>query len=228
MLDSTLIHSAADLILGSRCPGCSAPTLGLCALCRAAILAEPPVRVTRPQPRFPGTVVAGTYSGQLRQVIVAAKERRSLGQLPLLCDLLTRAACLRLRELDVVAVPVVLVPVPTAIAHIRTRGLDLTATLAHGTSRRLRRLGVPASLRRSLVLARTPQDQAGLGVTARATNVSGAFALHDRLLGTVLLVDDVVTTGATLSEAARACRAAGCEPAGAIAVAGTQKRGGVR
>ena len=226
MLDSTLIHCAADLVLGSRCPGCGAPTLGLCSACGAAILAEPPALISRPLPGFPGTVVAGPYRDKLRQVIVATKERRSLGQLPLLGDLMTRAACLLLTNMDVVTVPVVLVPVPTAVGHIRARGLDLTATLAQGACSRLRRLGVPAHVRRSLALARTPQDQAGLGLLARAANVSGAFALREPAPGSVLLVDDVVTTGATLTEAARACRAGGCEPVGAIAVAGTQKRGG--
>jgi predicted amidophosphoribosyltransferase len=79
-------------------------------------------------------------------------------------------------------------------------------------------------------------DQAGLGSAERAVNLSGAFEVvpgpaarprpSDRGLGAVavVLVDDVVTTGTTLAEAARALRAAGAEPSAAVTVAATRRR----
>jgi predicted amidophosphoribosyltransferase len=71
-----------------------------------------------------------------------------------------------------------------------------------------------------------PFDQAGLDTSSRAANVRGRFAVRRRarLTAPVLLVDDVVTTGATLREAQRALEAAGATVLGAATVAATRRR----
>jgi predicted amidophosphoribosyltransferase len=77
-----------------------------------------------------------------------------------------------------------------------------------------------------LVQARDVQDQAGLGTAARTINLAGALRARRRLDGLdVVVVDDVVTTGATLAEAARALTAAGARVRGAAVVAMTVLRG---
>lgn len=229
-VDPTLLDLGADLILGARCPGCGLSRLGLCDTCLAAVRAGVVEPIRRPVPGFPVTVVAGEYRDVLQRVILAAKERRALGLLPVLADCAARAAAGLLLHAGGPTLPVLVVPVPSAAARVRERGLDVTWSLGRGVCRRLRRAGVPALTAPLLTQSRVPLDQAGLGVTARAANVAGAFALRPgrRGGGPVVILDDVVTTGATLAEAARACRAGGVPVLGGIAVAGTQKRGGAR
>ncbi|MCA0252160.1 MAG: ComF family protein [Actinobacteria bacterium] len=213
-----------DLVLGACCPGCGHPALGMCRECAAGLRALQPGAVTRTLAGFPPTVAAGEYAGALRRVLLAAKERQALSQLPLLGRLLTRAvAGLLLGERPVG--PVCLVPVPSVRARVIERGIDLTGTLAAGTARRLRRCGVEVSVRFAVRLERTPADQAGLGRTARIVNSSGAYRCVQPPPGSVVIVDDVVTTGATLAAMATALRTAGCLPVGAATVAHTARRG---
>jgi len=108
------------------------------------------------------------------------------------------------------------VPVPTSPAAMRRRGYRVSELLA-------RRAGLHPV--RVLRVARATDDQRRLSRTARAQNVAGSMRAIRGLEGVeVLLVDDVVTTGATLVEAARALRAAGARVRGAATVAATPRR----
>ncbi|MHB1738379.1 MAG: phosphoribosyltransferase family protein [Actinomycetes bacterium] len=130
---------------------------------------------------------------------------------------------------------VVAVPAPSSSASRRRRGEDPTELLAHAAVRRLVELGVPAVLVPALRAQRPVRDQAGLAATARATNVAGSMALGARGRSAVLsavrsgavliVVDDVVTTGVTLSEAVRALEHAGVRAHGVATVAATLRRG---
>ena len=70
----------------------------------------------------------------------------------------------------------------------------------------------------ALYLGREVRDQVGLDARQRQANLSGAFTARHRLSGTVVLVDDVTTTGATLTNAAKALRIAGAQSIFAIAL----------
>jgi predicted amidophosphoribosyltransferase len=117
---------------------------------------------------------------------------------------------------------VVLVPVPTSRRNRLARGADVVDQLACAAAGLLRGTGADVTVRQALRVARRTADQSGLDARDRARNLAGAFALRsDQGLahGTVVVVDDIVTTGATIAEAARALAAAGHLPLAAATMA---------
>ncbi|MFF2508488.1 ComF family protein [Streptomyces sp. NPDC058067] len=110
--------------------------------------------------------------------------------------------------------PLLLVPVPSARKAVRARGHDPARRIAYAAAAELRRAGVPARVLAALRQRRPVADQAGLNSRSRLANLAGALEVPagaHRLLaqnGRIVLVDDLMTTGASLAEAARAIRAA--------------------
>ncbi|WKD34408.1 ComF family protein [Streptomyces xanthophaeus] len=213
----------AGLVLPVDCAGCGAVRVLVCAGCRDALsgAGEGPVR---PSPRPAGLPVvraAAVYEGAVRSLLLAHKER---GALPLAGVLGAALAAAVLAGGSGGsggaggfggAGDVVLVPVPSARRQVRARGHDPARRIALAAAGRLRRAGVPARVAPVLGLRRAVADQAGLGARQRRENLTGALAVRRggrRLTAGaagIVLVDDVITTGATLAEAARAVRAAG-------------------
>lgn len=110
-------------------------------------------------------------------------------------------------------VPVLLVPVPSARGAVRARGHDPARRIALAAAGELRRAGTPARVVAVLRQRRWVADQSGLNSRERLDNLAGALEVvagGARLLagGRVVLVDDLMTTGASLREAARAVREA--------------------
>ena len=108
---------------------------------------------------------------------------------------------------------VLLVPVPSAPAATRSRGHDPVRRIAFAAAGELRGAGWPVRVAGVLRQRRVVADQAGLDARQRLENLVGALTVVSggaRVLGggRVVLVDDLVTTGASLAEAARAVRAA--------------------
>lgn len=219
-----IVDALGDLVLGARCAGCGVAVFGLCRHCAAVLRGLRPGVVSRPLPGFPRTAAAGEYTSELRQVLLATKERGALVHLPLLGGLLARAAAVLL--VPGVPLPVVLVPVPTVAARVAERGLDLPAALAVRARRELGRAGVPVRVSRAVRLVRDTDDQVGLDRAARVANLARAYRwVGQPSPGSVVVVDDVVTTGATLTAVTDAVRAAGTRLLGAATVAQTAKRG---
>ncbi|MEU8795622.1 ComF family protein [Streptomyces sp. NPDC048643] len=110
--------------------------------------------------------------------------------------------------------PVLLVPVPSARRAVRARGHDPARRIALAAAGELRRTGTPARVLGVLRQRRPVADQSGLNSRQRLDNLAGALEVvagGARLLaegGRVVLVDDLMTTGASLTEAARALRVA--------------------
>ncbi|WP_232246357.1 ComF family protein [Kitasatospora mediocidica] len=126
---------------------------------------------------------------------------------------------------------ILLVPVPSARAAVRARGHDPMLRLARCAARELNRSGRPCRVGPALRPSRRVADQAGLGAAARHRNLHGALSVparfHSRLAGRqIIVVDDLVTTGASLTEAARALATAGAPPLAAATIAATVRRAG--
>jgi ComF family protein len=115
------------------------------------------------------------------------------------------------------------VPVPLHPSRLRQRGFNPAALLARALARAH---GVPVAPR-ALERVRDTPSQTGLDRRARARNVAGAFRVRPgaRIPARVWLVDDVVTTGATLRAAARALRRAGARRIVALCAARTLRHG---
>jgi len=161
----------------------------------------------------------------LRSLINAHKERQALGLTGVLGDRLAGCIHILLTEVGHAAdEPVVLVPVPSAARVVRQRGFDATLAIARSAARRLRSRYL-ISVAASLVQSRGVRDQAGLDAQARQANLAGAFRVR-RPVPTrpTVLVDDLVTTGSSLTEAARVLGWAGVPVLGAATVAATQRR----
>jgi len=218
-------QAVAELVLGATCPGCRRSGLGLCDRCLATIRAARPFRADG-MPGLPPVYAAGAYAGVLKDVLIAAKERSALGMLPVLADRLAASLAALLLACPVPPPsPVQLVNVPTVRARAAERGVDHTRELTRLAALRLRRVGVAVTARPLLVVQRRPQDQSGLARDQRWRNLEGAFRARAVPSVPVILADDIVTTGATLTEAVRACRMAGGVVWGCVTVAATAKGG---
>jgi predicted amidophosphoribosyltransferase len=137
-----------------------------------------------------------------------------------------------------------IVPVPTQRSARLSRGLDVVGAMARQACGSLRRAGRPAAIVPALRYARRVADQVGLDASARADNLSEAFVvgpLRRRAGGSlsgpvplsserglVVLLDDILTTGATLREATRALAAVGIAVEAGAVVASTPRRLPVR
>jgi ComF family protein len=104
------------------------------------------------------------------------------------------------------ASPEIVVALPLANQRLKERGFNQAALLAAGVAKQLK---LPVAHGAMLRIRETP-PQSGLNREARIKNIRGAFVCDSSLVGkSVAIVDDVMTTGATISEAARALKNAG-------------------
>ena len=159
-----------------------------------------------PLPRgVDGLLVLFDYRGPERELVLGLKHTRGVAALPSLADRLAGAL-----GAQPWPTPSAVTWVPTTTARRRDRGYDQSLLLAKAVARRL---GLPC--RR--LLRRTGRAQDGLDAAAR--RAAPQLRAHSAVAGKVLVIDDVVTTGATMAAAAAALRAAGAADIYAAALA---------
>jgi predicted amidophosphoribosyltransferase len=237
-----LLAAALDLLLPQPCAGCGEPGGLVCRACEDHLAG--PARLCLPSPLpvgLPPPFAVAPYAGPVRRLIIAHKEHGLSGLARPLGAALARAATTAADP----GGPLLLVPVPSSRASVRRRGHDPTLRIAEEAARQAtsgaagraaRRTaretrdtrpadGARAVCVRALRHRRRVADQAGLTAADRVLNLVGAMESRVALRGRrVIVVDDVVTTGATLAEAARALRAAGAEVQASAVIAATRRR----
>ncbi|NGO69000.1 ComF family protein [Streptomyces boncukensis] len=210
-----LRQEIAGLVLPVECAGCgrSRTRRRLCEVCAGVLSGAVPwrVRPSRVPPGLPPVYGAFPYADEVRAVLLAHKER---GALPLAAPLGAAlagavAAAAAAGCPEPAGGPLTLVPVPSARRAVARRGHDPVRKLALEAAGGLRRAGVPARVLSALRQRRAVADQAGLTAEQRAANLRGALEAVPGGRRTLerertVLVDDLMTTGASLAEAARA------------------------
>ena len=213
---SRLLDGIAELLCPTRCAGCDAPGVLICPSCETDL---PRIQSPTACPRcgaphgatvctecwertwsFEACVALGNLEPPLSRAIVLAKDANERRLAPELAS--------RLAGVVEAAWPgwtCQVAFVPSTTEAVRRRGFDHAAALGAGVADALGATLVGA-------LARTRAlDQRELSRASRAANVAGSFAAVAPVEGRVLLVDDVMTTGATLDACAAALLAAGAE-----------------
>ena len=194
-------------IKGARCPSCGAPLPGFAGesanLCLECIRHPPP---------YSGSRAFGYYSAELRQMIHELKfeKRRPLTKLlaPLMADIFFESW--RREDFDFITY------VPLHYLRRRERGYNQSELLGRTLAQMV---GLPE--RNTLRRITATRSQVGLSDSQRRENVRKAFYTHiDRVAGKrILLIDDVMTTGATIVSAAESLINAGAEKVSVLTVA---------
>jgi ComF family protein len=221
------LRGLADLVYPPRCLVCGQAPEGreaFCAVCAGGLFHDPHLSCPRCAARvgpfavsdgtcaacrddpvaFDATVRLGPYVGPLRDAVLRIKSNRNEGLAELLGERLAEGHRARLEALGAEFI----LPVPLHWWRRLMRGYNQSAAIAHGLGSRLKlpcRYGWLWQVRRT-------QPQKALTANQRKDNVRGAYRVRAglRLDGRhVLLVDDVMTTGATANESARALKRAG-------------------
>ena len=203
MLNGSLI----DLLFPSRCAICDRSGKNLCEACRNIILIEPKELLVAGIPVFTVT----NYSNETSKLLVALKDK---GQSALVTEL---AQLLRpvIENLPRSETAIFIVPAPSRPENFSKRGFHPTLLLAQAIASQNQALQVLNCLR----FSRSVMDQVGLSATQRLDNLHMSMSLNQPVAGRVCyILDDVVTTGATVSEAKRVLTLGGATVAGVLAL----------
>jgi ComF family protein len=203
-----------DLVYPKKCPGCHIPSINICVDCKN-LWQGPPVTIVLNQNRVPVISVA-QYRNEVRSVLLAYKENGERESGKVLTEALIRA------RLEIVRDSIcTLVPMPSNPKSIRRRGRDFMMELCTQVS-----IQSGDKVLSLFTVNRNVKDQSKLDEKQRSQNLVGAFDCNSKnlnlaLRSPVILVDDLLTTGATLREAVRALGQRGVVPIGAITAAHT-------
>jgi len=213
-----ILSSVNELLFPQRCISCKSLGRVLCSDCQPEWKFEKHLQILKDQNGNRLSVFSSAdYSDVTRSIILSSKE----SSIKDADRLIMQALNFSLTNFLQCSSATLLVPIPSRGQATRLRGRDFLAVITQGVASEFN-LDSASLLRHS----RKVRDQSGLSLGARRNNLAGAFVLESRreqpIRAEVLLIDDLVTTGATLLEAARALRYAGFQVKGAVTAAVAQ------
>jgi len=212
-------HAFLDLLLPPVCAGCGSPVSREAVLCRTCDARLPRLETDCTAPAsLTACTAAVAYRGVAEEWVRRFKHPAAgIAGLDVSALAVARALILEAAARAPGRTPDLVVPVPPHRQSLRARGFHASGLLA-GSVARARHVPLRT---RALVAIRDTASQTGLGRAARRRNVLGAFSAPFPLPPRVWLVDDVVTTGSTLAEAARQLRRAGAKEVVGVCIAAT-------
>ena len=204
------MRSILDLVLPNRCAGCDAPATAWCAECARALKVRPV-----PRPDLGAAYALAGYERAARRLVLAYKEKgRHELSVPL-----GRAFAHALPTIR--AGPYVVVPAPSRPAAARARYGQHMTTVARACAAALVHAGHQASVAPVLRLSGRARDSVGLDQDARVANLCGRLWCAGRAPRSAVLIDDVITTGATAAACVAALRQAGTKEVTVLAFTAT-------
>lgn len=219
-----LLSDLADLALSRACIGCNRTGPVLCIDCweRAVDLRRHAV----PVEGMPPIVVGTRYDGIGRDAVHALKERGVLA----VADAVGAWLAVAVAQAAPAHLPQVLIPIPAHRRSVVVRGVDTLERVARRAAMLLRDGGRDVRLVPALVRTADRGRQVGMGARQRRDAVAGSMAVRTSVVrslsgNALVVVDDVVTTGATAGEAVRALAEAGLPVTGVAAACGTPRSG---
>ena len=211
------LYPFLDLIYPKRCPGCHKPAVSICESCKI-FWEKPPIsiKLNKNSVSVLSVFSVAQYRNEVRAILLAYKEdgEREAGKV------LTEAL-LQARRGIINHSVCVFVPIPSNPKSVRRRGRDFMLDLCNQVA-----IQSGDKVLSIMKVKRDVQDQSKLNERERSQNLVGAFDCTPKNLKLlvkfpIILVDDLLTTGATLREAQRALRQRGVIPIGAITAAHT-------
>jgi len=194
-----------NFVLPSRCASCDRPGSDLCDQCHSEISIELHEFQIHELPGFAVT----KYTPLISNILIAFKEKGQFALSKTLAGLFSEIISL----LPKFESPVYLVPAPSSPENLARRGFQPALLLATEIAKKYPEFRVM----NSLVFSRKVRDQVGLSGSQRLANLDSSMKLNQSVTGRVCyLVDDVVTTGATATQAARTLLLGGAQVAGIL------------
>ncbi len=198
-----------DLIFPPTCGGCHRVDFRWCDVCLDHLQKIPVAFENRPQRGMAGVCATGLHDGMLKRAVQAFKYHGAIELAEPLAKRLVTILERQKWELDII------IPVPLSAARLAERGYNQANLLSQQVARHMGIPCQPDCLQRT----RDTSQQTLLNARQRVENVKDAFsAAGDVANRSILLIDDVVTTGSTLNACADALRSAGVAAVYAIAV----------
>ena len=222
------VRTGLDLMLPRPCPGCGGPE-PWCAGCAGTLQGRPRL-LALPEStldaatgfRLPPARALTRYAGPARAAILAGKEHGRT-DLPPLLGLAVGLALLRLQRSALVSAEIWIVPAPSRRSAARRRGGDPVIGMANAAARALAERGTAAGVAPCLYTAGRARDSVGLDAAGRLANLNGRVRFQKSGAppsgASVVLLDDVLTSGATMVASCRVLATAGLEVDMELAIA---------
>ena len=218
-MKKSALSNIAELIFPSRCIGCSQLGISICSTCRASWHPHIYLREINVLGFNYPIVSAVQYSPVASRVLLSAKESNISAADRLLTDAISHSLKYFVKHFG----GQTLISIPSRRSAVRKRGRNFLGEITENVARDFS-TNINTCKFELLTHSRKVLDQSSLNSKQRLANLSGALAAPrksstikgDGNIGSLIIVDDLITTGATLAEAIRALRTAGFEVKGAV------------